>query len=362
VGWSVVEPYSDAGVRGSRLFVTAASAFAAALVLWRRRRPLTVLTLGALAMLLPALAWGASELSSQAITVAVGTYSCGRFGRRPGAYAAPAIGAGTILAQLALDPLNDLGTSWAWSLNAPGLFLFGAWVRQQASLAESAATTTAALAAAESAEERLRLSREVHDVLAHNLAIMLVQAGAADELLDTDPARARAALEQVHRTGRGAMGDVRRLLGALRGEPATNGTKSTDPDADIPGLVTAVRQSGVPVTLTMTGDLAAVAPETASAAYRVVQESLTNVLRHAGGTSTQVSVDVSGEEVRIRVENAPPGGPGAAGPQAGTGGHGLEGMRARVTARGGTFSAAPTPEGGYGVSAFIPSRAAPGRR
>ncbi len=357
--WGLVEPYSGHAVHGPHVLVAAASAFAASLLLWRRRRPLTVLTIGAVAMVLPALAWGASELSSQALTVAAATYACGRFGRRPLAYAAPVIGAAAILGQLALDPLADLGSSWAWGLDALGIFLFGAWVRQQATLADSAAATSVALAAAESAEQRLRLSREVHDVLAHNLAIMIVQADAADELLEADPARARTALEHVHRTGRGAMGDVRRLLEALRGETAPDGLRDGAEDAGIPDLVSAVRQTGVPISLTLTGDLGAVAPEAAAAAYRVVQESLTNVLRHAGGTRTQVEVTVAGEEVRIRVENAAPVRAEAAGAPPVPGGHGLAGMRERVTAHGGSFSASPTPDGGYGVSALIPSH--PGR-
>ena len=361
--WGAVEPANEGSVRGPTAVVAGASVVAALLLAWRRRHPVAVLALATAVLVLPAALWGASELGSAAAVVAVGVYACGRYGRRPAAYAGPVIGAVAVTLQLALDPQESADVSWVWALNTVWIFVLGVWVRQQRTLVERAAAVSEARAAAAAAEERLRTAREVHDILAHNLAVMLVQADAADELLDSDPARARRALQQVHQTGRGAMEDVRRFLRGMRGpeESGSDGTGSADlvGVAAIPDLVHSVGNAGLPVSLAVSGDLTRVGDESGAVAYRVVQESLTNVLRHAGTVPTRVDITLSGAGLRVRVDNGAARDRKPAGDRAESAGHGLRGMRERVAALGGTLHAAPTPDGGFRVDVRLPWTAVP---
>jgi signal transduction histidine kinase len=359
------EPIVGGGpVLGPPAANSAAGVVAALLLVWRQRRPVTVLVCVGAVSMLPAVIWGASELASAALTIAVAVYACGRHGRRPWAYCAPVIGAGMVTLQLALDPLSSLASSWVWALNTLWIFALGAWVRQQATLADRAHAASEAHAAAAAAEDRVRTARDVHDILAHNLAVMLVQAEAADELLETDPVRAHRALRHVHQTGRGALGDVRGMLEALRGQASPGAAAHQRSGVEqIPGLVDTVRSSGLPVTLEMSADLPPVGYDTGMVAYRVVQESLTNVLRHAGTVPTDVTLAVYENKLRIRVHDhgEPLGGGDTVTKPAS--GQGLRGMRERVTGQGGSLVAGPGPTGGFTVTAELPlQNAAPGAR
>ena len=220
-------------------------------------------------------------------------------GSDPSPTAALLLGVAVVIAQLALDPLESAGASWTWSLNTLWVFGVGAWARQQALLAEKARARRTRSRRPVRRRAASAPRRDLHDILAHHLAVMLIQAEAADEILDVDPHRAHRALEHVHATGRAALEEVRGLLTTLRAEPV-------DPDgADllrqsapareahgigierVPALVETVRRSGLPVTLTVAGNIEQASETTSAVAYRVVQEALTNTLRHAGPVATE---------------------------------------------------------------------------
>lgn len=199
-------------------------------------------------------------------------------------------------------------------------------------------------------EERMRISREVHDVVAHSLSIVTVQAGAAAALLDDDPARARESIENVRRTAKQALAELRSMLAVLR----TPGTDvPLEPAADISHvsrLVDAVRETGLDISLETTGDLAAVPAFAGVSAYRIIQEALTNIVRHAHASRVAVRVHASADALEVAVQDD------GAGAQEiiDTAGHGIAGMRERVEALGGSFSAGTGTQGGFAVTAVIP--------
>jgi signal transduction histidine kinase len=213
--------------------------------------------------------------------------------------------------------------------------------------------------------ERARIAAELHDVVTHNVSVMIVQAGAARQVLTGSPAQAREALLAVESSGRAAMAELRHLLGLLApGEDTSASTASASPgDLDLhpqPGLdrltalVDRVRAAGLPVEL----DLAELPPNLPPgldlAAYRVVQEALTNVIKHAGKPPTTVRVDYHDGDLIVQVADAGRAMP-AVGPAAEPGtGRGLLGLRERAELYGGQFTAGPAPAGGWQVTARLP--------
>ncbi|HEX6444858.1 MAG TPA: histidine kinase [Streptosporangiales bacterium] len=202
------------------------------------------------------------------------------------------------------------------------------------------------------AAERARIAREMHDVVAHNVSVMVVQAEGAAYLLDTDRDRSLAALRTVATTGRQALAEMRRLLGVLRSDEADGGRAPQPGLADLPDLVARVRSAGLPVALTVPDRLPDVSAGRGLAAYRVVQEALTNVLKHAGpAASAEVVVHCGPEALRLCVTDD---GRGAAADHADGAGHGLRGMYERLGVYGGTLQAGPRVGGGFTVTADIP--------
>ncbi|MEV7286971.1 histidine kinase [Streptomyces sp. NPDC093252] len=202
--------------------------------------------------------------------------------------------------------------------------------------------------------ERARIARELHDVVTHNVSVMVIQAGAARKVMDTAPDRAREALLAVEAGGRTAMTELRHVMGLLTmsEEPAGPGDLAPQPGLDrLEALTDRVRAAGTPVGLTVTGTPAALSPGADLAAYRVVQEALTNVVKHAAGARVRVTVAHTPAEVRIEVADS--GGTSAAPAGAGEG-RGLLGLRERLAVHGGTLTAAPAPAGGFRVLATIP--------
>jgi signal transduction histidine kinase len=219
-------------------------------------------------------------------------------------------------------------------------------------------------------EERLRIARELHDVLAHSLSVVTVQAGVGRRVGTTQPAEALRALRTVEEASRAALNELRRVLSLLRsddepdetGRPGEPGPALTPVPglADLDGLTTLVEKAGTPVRVELTGDAAAVPPAAGLTAYRIVQEALTNVVRHAPGATAAVRVSIVAGGVRIRVtDTGPPAGPAAAVAADGTvaAGHGIVGMRERAAIFGGTLAAGPLPGGGFQVTAFLPVQA-----
>jgi signal transduction histidine kinase len=205
------------------------------------------------------------------------------------------------------------------------------------------------------AAERARIARELHDVIAHNVSVMVVQAEGASYALDTSPEAARRALGAIAETGRTALAEMRRLLGVLRTE-AKSADRTPQPGVDqLEDLLEQVRAAGLPVDFSVEGVPVPLPQGMALAAYRIIQESLTNTRKHGGlRVSAQVSLHYGEDELRMLVRDD---GKGAAALTDGQG-NGLTGMRERVAMYGGALYVGPRLEGGYQVEAVLPYRAA----
>ncbi|RKN47861.1 sensor histidine kinase [Micromonospora endolithica] len=199
--------------------------------------------------------------------------------------------------------------------------------------------------------ERLDIARELHDVTAHALAVVGIQAGLARELMHDDPEAAQEALDTARRVNVEAIGELQAAVRVLRtGDESTGPSLAPTPGvAQLPALVDRAVSSGLHVELVQTGAHRTVAPAVGLTLYRIVQESLTNVLRHAAATRATVELEHTGGNVRLRVTDD------GRGPTATYGeGHGLAGMRERATSVGGTFAAGPGERGGFVVDAWLP--------
>ena len=212
------------------------------------------------------------------------------------------------------------------------------------------------------AAERARIAREVHDIVAHNIAVMIALADGAAYTAETNPGQAASVMGQVSATGRSALGEMRRLVGVLR-EPATPGHAPQPGLDDLEELIASVRAAGLPARLTVTGPPFAVPPGAQLALYRITQEALTNTLKHAPGATAQVRLAYLPGQVELEVTDdgrpgaVPPGGEPAGPPGAG---HGIAGMRERAATFGGQVSARPRPSGGWRVRTVLRLAPPPG--
>ncbi len=220
---------------------------------------------------------------------------------------------------------------------------------ERARRAEERVVETEAIARRAVDDERSRITRELHDVLAHSVSVMTVQASAVRRLLTPEQEREREALMTVEETGRQALAEMRRLLGIMRTETEPAALAPQPGLGTLPELVEQVRQSGLPVELTVEGTPVKLPAGVDLSAYRIVQEALTNTLKHAGPAHAWVAVRYAGEDVEIEVAND--GNSQNAGEG---GGHGLVGMRERVALCGGELESGPRPGGGFKISARLP--------
>jgi signal transduction histidine kinase len=200
-------------------------------------------------------------------------------------------------------------------------------------------------------EERARIARELHDVIAHHVSMIVVQAGAERRVLGEANASTREVLETVEQIGRGALTETRRLLGMLRGDASESLTPQPGL-GDVPALVGQLREAGLPVELQVEGERRELPVGIELSAYRIVQEALTNALKHAGEARATVHVRYGAEALELEI--ADDGAGGAA--RAAGGGHGLVGMRERVALYGGRFQASRNPGGGFVVRVLLPIR------
>jgi len=220
--------------------------------------------------------------------------------------------------------------------------LVGFTVRQARQMAVDAASR-AVLA------ERLRISRELHDVVAHSVGVITLQAGAAARVMDTQPERAREAMVAVEKTGRETLSSLRRVLAAFREGTGTQAPRRPGPGlADVGALVASTTAAGVRVDLRWRGERRTLPPDLDLSAFRIIQESLANVVRHAHAASCEVSVAFGAADLAIEVTDR-----GRGGSEFGSG-YGLPGMRERVALLNGSLDAGPRDGGGFRVAARLP--------
>jgi signal transduction histidine kinase len=353
LGWSVVDAATSDTVTGSRLLLAVCLAVAAGSLVYRRRAPLAVLLVASVFVLLPAAPGTHAQFAAPVFILVVAVFSVGRYGRRPKSYLALPIGMAVALVGSASDPQETMASSWGWSLNVVWIFGIGLWLNEADRRVEATQRRAEADRRAAAAEERLRVARDLHDVLAHSLSLMVVQAEVADELFDTDAPAARDAVRNIQRTGREALAETRNVLQALRARDP-DGTRGVD---DLPRLVELFRSAGLPVSLTRASNVH-LTPDAGETVFRMVQEALTNALRHAGPQPTTVVLSQGAHGLTVCVENSPRDGhrplTEPAPDHGAGGGHGLIGMRERVEACGGRLDAGVRPDGGFRVAALLP--------
>jgi signal transduction histidine kinase len=201
-------------------------------------------------------------------------------------------------------------------------------------------------------DERLRIAREVHDLVAHNMSLINVQASTALHLMDREPDRARVALEAIKSASKDALVELRSVLGVLR-RADEDAPRSPTPGIDrLDELVAGAAGAGLAVDVIIEGDRRALPPTADVAAYRIVQEALTNVTRHAGASAATVRLEYGDLDVVVQVDDNGQGGASAAPIRAGR--NGIAGMKERAAILGGTLQAGPRPEGGFRVRAWLP--------
>lgn len=325
---------------------------------WRRRAPVLVLLLASLPVLaIIGLGYSSAVIGSGLFLLAytVAAQCSARTTALASGYIAVLLVVVFSAAPNRMPPA-ELATNAALFVGAVGLGR-GARMRtrnaallvERAELAERAREEEAARAVS---EERLRIARELHDVVGHTMGVIALQAGVGAHVIDTDRDEAKAALVSIAETSRSALAEIRQILGALRSEQDVTPVRPPPGLAALDDLVGELGAAGLPVHVHVSGDPVGVPSGVDVTAYRVVQESLTNVLRHAGPATAQVRVAYQPGALVLEVVDDGPGRVVAAT----TGGHGQIGMRERVAVWGGSLDAGPRPDGGYRVVARLPYR------
>jgi signal transduction histidine kinase len=346
--------------RGPEIVIVPVVLATTALVLARRRlgvvAPMIALALFGLSSL-PARAWlpssGSAYLSVILVAATIGYLG---MAGRSGVAGLALIWAVAAFA-VARQPDRSWGTLVFVSLTLSIAWFVGMLVRRPIETARAAEERARRLEeeqtrSAESAvaQERQRIARELHDVIAHSVSVMTVQAGAVRRLLLPEQEKEREALLSVESTGRQALTEMRRLVGLLK-EDSVMPLYAPQPSMKtLDVLVGTVREAGLPVELSVQGEQRELAPGVDLAAYRVVQEALTNALKYAGPARAWVSVEWAGDQLVLQVEND-----GRSNANGEGGGHGLVGMKERVAVVGGTLESGPRAGGGFVVTARIPT-------
>ena len=347
--WAVAAP----DIAGGRPVHSVLLAAATVPLFVRRYRPLLAL------LLLFGAAWVHYELGGTSgplfFGICLGLYALGAHGSRRSVVAGSAVIAVGVLAidvpRLAAGaPLDEVLPAW---FILAGLVGFGRWVRHRraethelSTRAVAAERTRAEHAAQAVADERARIARELHDLVAHSMGVIVIQSQAGQRALDADPEATRRALAAIENSGRQGLAEMRRLLCLL----TSRDQGSVAPQPSLRGLeelVGRVRAAGVPVHLEVSGDLTMLPAGVDLAAYRIVQEALTNVLKHAGPATVNIDIRHCGNtlEVEICDDGRGAGQPGR--------GHGQVGMRERATLYGGAVETGALPGGGYRVRARL---------
>jgi signal transduction histidine kinase len=327
---------------------------------WRRSRPVTSYAVFAAGCLVVTVSGHYIGLLS--VLLLLSLYSLTAHARRR----AGLIGLGVAVASFVVLALADVPDLGAQDLLTSVALLVTAWAigdairsrreqqREQLRAAEQEAVAAREQAARAISEERLRIARELHDVVAHSMSLIAVQAGVGAHVIRSDVAAAEQSLDVIADTSRRALEQTRSLLGLLREDGEQVARPLTQTLDDIESLAEDVRAAGVEVTLTRSGAAREVDPAVSLTAYRIVQESLTNVIKHSGATSATVAVRLSDDTVDVEVADP---GPARAARSANGSGHGLVGLEERARLVGGSVSFGAQ-GAGFRVGASLPTRGA----
>ena len=326
-------------------------------LLGRRRWPLAVLALNILA-------WVVIDLESPinedplalAITLAIAVYSVGAHTSGRQVLAGVLLVATLCLAGTIADAnegtVGDfLGNAVFFFTIFGGLWLAGRAIRRRRARERELIVERDEGARAAVADERARIARELHDVVAHGVSVIVLQARGGRRVLDEDPEEAREAFDSIESTGKQALAEMRRLLGLLRSDDAELALAPQPSLAQLDRLVAQIREAGLPVEVEVEGEPVELPPGVDLSAYRIVQEALTNALRHAGPAHAHVRVRYRADELELEITDDGPGATNGDG-----GGHGLVGMRERVAVYGGELRAGSRLEGGFALRARLPLR------
>jgi signal transduction histidine kinase len=352
-----IEVATQAGREGPVWLNVLVVALVAVAVLVRRRRALLGLSIWmGVALFMAAFLTQPSELSALFLGLMLFPYAVGAHTEGRPAYAGLALAIVTIVV-VSLDSDEFIwGDIFFPGVFAAMLWLAGRAVRSRSRLTAELHEATVrvheqreAEAHAAVAEERRRIAREMHDVVAHSVSTMVIQAGGARRILARDPARAVAAAALIERTGREALGEMRQLLGVLHAGENLAALTPQPTLLELDALAERSRAAGLPVEVTVDGERRELSPGVDLAAYRVIQEALTNALKHGGGSAT-VHVRYEDEDLQVAITDT---GSGKASAVVGSG-QGLRGMRERVRVCGGELHARPRPGGGFEVRAHLP--------
>jgi signal transduction histidine kinase len=345
---------TDVFSSGERAFAAAAGLVLAVSLAWRRRAPLVVLAAGIATSVVANFAAVLDAATTPAVALVVAVYSVGAHtsGLRAavGGLGAAALIAVNVAEQFSLGDLLFIAT-----------FLGGAWLAGRAMryrrerehvlelLTVDLEREREEKARAAVAEERVRIARELHDVVAHAISVIVLQARGGRRSLATDPGETREALDMIEATGSEALAEMRRLLGMLRRDDEEIALAPQPSLRYLDALAAQVREAGLPVDLSVEGEPTQLPPGVDLSAYRIVQEALTNALKHAGPATARVVVRYRENDLELEIADT------GAGASASDGeGHGLAGMRERVSLYGGKIETGPRDGGGFAVRARLP--------
>jgi signal transduction histidine kinase len=328
------------------------AALSVAPIALRQRAPLTI-TLVMCAALMAFVLLGYGDFPDSGVGAVVGLFSVAQL--RPWPSTALALGAVLLALVTVYSTVIATFSSWptlaAAAVQCVTMCLLGEstkrWSQRVERLAEQAATAVA--------DERIRIAHELHDIMAHHMSVISLQSGLAEHVLTSDQEMARKAMATVGGTSREALAEMRRLLTVLRPD-GPDGLRPQPGLSELDGLVTRLRETGLRVDLSVTGRRRPLPSGLDLCAYRVAQESLTNVLKHAGPARAAVTLDYGEQVLTLEVVDD-----GAAPPprQSTTTPRGIAGMRERAELYGGILDAGPRPEGGFGVLLRLPCEETP---
>jgi signal transduction histidine kinase len=328
-------------------------------LLLRRRWP-TAIMIVVVASLIAVGHVGVRVVLGSILALLVATYAVGelasRLGRAVGAGCSGGVALAGLIAWLS-DPRAEISVILVSGLAMATALLIGYHVRARRDYLAAVEARAARLErereqaeALATEQERTRIARELHDVVAHHVSAIAIQAGSARAVRARDPTAAAEALEPIEAAARQALTELSRLLGVLRRGDAA--PREPEPGMDqLDRLLDRARGAGHRVDLVVSGDRRPLPPAVELSAYRIVQEAMTNVLKHARGAAVEVRLGFTARELSIEVTD---GGGAAVATAAGGTGHGLIGMRERVAVFGGRLDAGPAPGGGFRVSAHLP--------